>query len=278
MEISRVVCPLGRWTLRRKRRGDACALPKVPQKLASLANIFCTKRSWSAMRPRIALLRQAHFALRVVLRSERELGCDRVVALEPNQEIKHPHSPANRETVAHISAKDCVYRRNQTQHIARFEENFDELLRVPRIDEPKINVHRAVHRSLVSCKQALCLARVIEHFVQSISAFFAAEHGKKNAAAKNRVDKSGGVACKQPAIAVQTRGSIGEIRFDINFRNAPRVCHPFRNTWLFRQCLLEEIFGVELGIPKNFTIQNDSNTRSLTGKWNQPEPAINGAN
>ena len=84
------------------------------------------------------------------LRHERELRCDRVMALQPNQKIKHPHPPANGKTVAHISAKHCVYRWSETEHIARREENFDELLRVPRINEPKINVHRAVHGSLVS--------------------------------------------------------------------------------------------------------------------------------
>ena len=46
---------------------------------------------------------------------------------------------------------------------------------------------------------------MIEHFVQSVGAFFAAENRKENATAENRVDESGGVACKQPAIAVQTR-------------------------------------------------------------------------
>jgi hypothetical protein len=36
-------------------------------------------------------------------------------------------------------------RRGEPEHIARCEENFDELLGVPRIDEPKVDVHRAVH-------------------------------------------------------------------------------------------------------------------------------------
>src|SRR5215468_422107 len=112
------------------------------------------------------------------------------MALQPNQEVKHPHPPSNGKTVAHISAKHCVYRRNKTKHTARCQENFDEFFRVPRIDETKINVHRAIHRSLVSREQAFCLARVIKHFVQSIGAFFTAEHGKKNTAAKNWVDKS----------------------------------------------------------------------------------------
>src|SRR5262245_30048856 len=151
------------------------------------------------------------------LRHERELRRDRVVTLQPNQEIKYPHSPANRKTVTHVSAKHCIYCLSKTQHGARREENFDELLRIPRIDEPKINVHRAIHRSLILREQAFGLARVIEHFVQSVGAFFTAEDCKKNAAAKDRINESGGVACKQPAIAVQTRASIREIRFDMDF-------------------------------------------------------------
>src|SRR4029077_14430523 len=98
------------------------------------------------------------------------------------------------------------------------------------------------------------------------------------AAAKNRVDESGGVARKQPAIAVQTRASIGEIRFDIDLRDAPRVCHPFRDGWLLCQRLLEKIASAELGLPKSVTVQNYSDARSLIGKWNQPEPAINSTN
>src|SRR5262249_47569766 len=122
----------------------------------------------------------------------------------------------NGKTIAHISAKHCVYRRNKTEHTARCEENFDKLLRVPRIDEPKINVHRAVHRSLVTWEQPFCFARTIEHFVQSICAQLAAEDRKKNAAAEDRIDKSGRVACKQPAITIQTLASIGKIRFDVD--------------------------------------------------------------
>src|SRR5207249_2934043 len=98
----------------------------------------------------------------------------------------------------------------------------------------------------VSREEAFCLARTIEHFVQGVGTSFAAEHSKKDAAAKNWIDKSRCVACKQPAIAVQTRASIGEIRFDIGFRDALRVYHPFRNRWLFHQCLLEKIVSAEL--------------------------------
>ena len=94
--------------------------------------------------------------------------------MQPNQEIKDPHPPANGETIADIPPAYCVHRRDETEHIARREENFDELLRVPRIDEPKINIHRAVHRTFVSGEQASGLARTVEHFVENVSAFLTA--------------------------------------------------------------------------------------------------------
>src|SRR6476659_8148436 len=119
---------------------------------------------------------------------------------------------------------------------------------------------------------------MIKHFVQSVGAFFTAEHCKKNAAAKNRIDESGGVARKQPAIAVQTRASIREIGFDIGLRNAPRVRHAFRDGWLFRQSLLEKIVSTELGFAKSFTVENNADARSLIRKWNQPEPTIDSTN
>src|SRR5215216_1974672 len=72
--------------------------------------------------------------------------------------------------------------------------------------------------------------------------------------------------------------SIGEIRFNMDFRGAPRICHSCRYGWLFRQRLLEKIFRAELGFTKSFTVENHSDTRSLIGKWNQPEPAIDGTN
>src|ERR1700747_897591 len=118
------------------------------------------------------------------------------MTLHPNQKIKQPHAPANRETVAYISAKYCIYRWSKTEHTAWCEENFDEFLRVPRIDEPKINIHGAVHRSLVSREQPFRLVRMIKYFVQRVGTEFAAEHRKENAAAENRIDEFGRVAGK----------------------------------------------------------------------------------
>ena len=45
--------------------------------------------------------------------------------LQPNQEIRDPHSPANWKAVADISAKHSLHGRCKTEHVARCEENFD---------------------------------------------------------------------------------------------------------------------------------------------------------
>src|SRR4051794_6339426 len=139
-----------------------------------------------------------------------------MMTLQPNQEIEDPHPPPNGKTIPHISAKHCVHRRGKTERVAWREENFHELFGVPRIDEPKVNIHRAVHRAFVSGERAFGLARTVEHFVKNISAFLAAEYRKKNSAAKDRINESGGVSCKQPAVAVQTCAAVGKIRFHVN--------------------------------------------------------------
>src|SRR6202035_4002492 len=130
-----------------------------------------------------------------VLWHERESWRDRMMALQPNQKIKHPHPPANGEAVADISAKHCIHCGRKPEHIARRKENFDKLLCVPCIHETKINIHRAVHRSLIPRKQPLRLVRTIENFVKRIGSKFGAEHGQKSAATKNWIDKTGGIAC-----------------------------------------------------------------------------------
>src|ERR1051326_666296 len=60
----------------------------------------------------------------------------------------------------------------------------------------------------------------------------------------------------------------------MDLRDAVRVCHAFCNAWLFRHRFLEKIVSAELGFPKGFTFENHSDTRSLMGKRDQPEPAI----
>src|SRR5438067_11012073 len=94
-----------------------------------------------------------------------------MAALQPNQEIKDPHPPANGETIADVSAEYCVHCRGETKHIAWREENLDELLRVPGIDEQEINIHRAVHRTYASGEQTIGLSRTIEHIDKNVNPF-----------------------------------------------------------------------------------------------------------
>src|SRR4029077_11655898 len=107
------------------------------------------------------------------------------------------------------------------------------------------------------------LTRMIKNFVKRVGGKFAAEHGKENAAAKNWIDKTGGIACKQPSVAVQSRGAIREVRFDVNLRDTPRVCHPFGDSWLFSQNFFEKVFRAELGLSKRFAVENHSNAGTL---------------
>ena len=78
---------------------------------------------------------------------------------------------------------------------------------------------------------------MIQRFVQSIGALFTAEDSQKNAAAKDWIDETGGIACQQPAIAMELAAAIGEIRGNVNFRSTPRVRHPFGDDGLFGERL-----------------------------------------
>ena len=198
------------------------------------------------------------------------------MTLQPNEKIKDPHAPANGEAVADISAKHSVHCGREPEHIAWCKEDFDELLCVPCVHKAKVNIHRAIHCSLVLREQPLRLVRMVENFVERVGGKFAAEHGKENAATKNWIDKTGGIACKQPSVAVQSRGAIGKIRLDVNLRHTPGACHPFGGNWLFGQCLIEKFFSAELGLSKRFAVENHSNAGALSAEWNQPEPAIDG--
>src|SRR5262249_58828444 len=187
-----------------------------------------------------------------------------MMALQPDQKIKHPHPPANREAVANVSAKHGVHCGRKPEHIAWRKEDFDELFRVPCVHEAKVNIHRAIHRSLVPRKQLGRLTRMIKNFVKCVGGKFAAEHGKENAATKNWIDKTGGIACKQPSVAVQSRGPIREVRFDVNLRDTPRACHPFGDSWLFGECSIEKFFSVELGLAKRFAVEHHTNAGAFS--------------
>ena len=121
-----------------------------------------------------------------------------------------------------------------------------------------------IELTLMSRKQAFGLARMIEHFVQRVGALFAAEHRKKNPLLKMGSMNPAASPVSNQRSPYKRRASIGEIRFDINLRDASRVCHSFCNGWLFRQRFLEKIFSTELGFPKSFTVENHSDTCSLS--------------
>src|ERR1043165_6397125 len=93
---------------------------------------------------------------------ERESRRDRIIALQPNQKIKDPHSPSNGKTVANISAQHRVHCWCKPEDVAMHQKHFDELLRVPCVDKAKVNVHRTVDCSLVTREQAFRLSRMVK--------------------------------------------------------------------------------------------------------------------
>src|SRR5437879_9147135 len=60
---------------------------------------------------------------------------------------------------------------------------------LPRVHEPQINVHRAIHRPFVTPKKFSRSFGVVESFVQSVGALFAAENGQENRSEERRVGK-----------------------------------------------------------------------------------------
>src|SRR5213594_277466 len=215
---------------------------------------------------------QTDFRLRcrrfVFLRDKRESRRDRMMALQPNKKIKDPHAPANGEAIADISAKHCVHCWRKPKHIARRQKHFDEFLRVPRVDKTEIDIHRSINCALITREEALRLSRMSKNFAKNVRALLAAEHSQENAAAKNWIDETGGIACKQPAVAMQSCAAIGEVRFNISLRRPPCAHHPFCDDRLFRQRLFEKVFGAQFRFAKSFTVENHSNASALGGEWN----------
>src|SRR6266496_1314518 len=215
---------------------------------------------------------QADFRLRhrrfLLLWDKREPRRDRMMTLQPNQKIKDPHAPANGEAVADISPKHCVHCWRKPKHIARRQKHLDELLRVPSVDKTEIDIHRPIDCALITREEAFRLSRMSKNFVKNVCALLAAEHSQKYAAAKNWIDETGGIACKQPAVTMQSCAAIGEVRFNINWRHAPRVYHPLCDDRLFRQRLFEKVFGAQFRFAKSFTVENHSDTGAFGGEWN----------
>src|SRR5437667_2845155 len=230
----------------------------------SAFGVRCVFASLSSGQTDFRLRRRRFF----FLRDKREPRRDRMMTLQPDQKIKDPHAPANGKAVANVSAKHCVHCWRKPKHIARRQKYFDELLRVPRVDKTEIDIHRPIDCALITREEALRFSRMSKNFVKNVCALLAAEHSQENATAKNWIDETGGIACKQPAVAMQSCASIGEVRFNINLRHAPGAYHPLCDDWLLRQRLFEKVFGAQLGLAKDFTVENHSDTGALCGEWN----------
>ena len=93
----------------------------------------------------------------------------------------------------------------------------------------------AIHRPFVTPTKFSRSFGVVENFVQSVGALFAAENGQENAAAENWIDETGSVTSEQPAIAMEFCTAIRKICGGINLRYALRTCHSFGDDRLLGQ-------------------------------------------
>src|ERR1043166_5944027 len=211
------------------------------------------------------------------LRHQRAPRDDRIIFLKPDNEIKGPHAPTDGESVADVAAEHGVDRRRQTEDITRREEHLDEFFPVPRVDEPQVDVHRAIERAGVATEETSCHPRVIEHVIENIGALFAAEDGQKHAAAKNRIDEPSSVTGEQPPVAVQLCATIRKIGGYVYFRNALRVRHTFGDDRLLDQRLLKKIFRAHLCGAKSFLVEHNANAGALCRERDDPEPPIDSA-
>src|SRR5260370_7291205 len=172
--------------------------------------------------------------------------------------------------------RSCGWR--EAEQVARWKGDFDEFLCVPGVNKTQINIHCTIDRSLVTAKEPARLMRMIQHFVQSIGALFTAEDSEKNAATKDWIDKSGSIACEQPAIAVQLPAAIGEIVRDVNFRSATPVPHSFGDYRLFATPLAPKLFWNQFRTPQHFAVEHDADAGAFGCQGDHPKPAIDSAN
>jgi len=177
-------------------------------------------------------------------RLERQSRTKRPAFLQTHDEIKKFHAPANRETVADVSAQHCIHRRRNLQEIGLGQEHFDEFLaRIPRIHEAQVNIHRAINRALITREQAATSSRIIECLMQSIGRFFPGENSEENSAAKDRIDETGGIAREQPAITDELCIAKRKIGRGIDLRDAPALTDAIAEQRLFGQGALEEFLA-----------------------------------
>src|SRR3712207_7852112 len=70
----------------------------------------------------------------------------------PPRSTLFPYTTLFRSAGADVAAEHCIDRRWQLHEILWVEKDLDELVRIPRVHELQVDVHRAVHRDRKSTR------------------------------------------------------------------------------------------------------------------------------
>ena len=124
----------------------------------------------------------------------------------------------------------------QFQRVLWEKKHFHELLGVPGGGPSQINVKHAANPPFIITESLRPFPRLIQNQVERIRRLFAGEQSEVNATAEDRINKSCGVACQQPAIAGKLVVSIRKISGRINFRHAPGSVPSIRSRPVVLQC------------------------------------------
>ncbi len=119
---------------------------------------------------------------------------------------------------------------------------------------------------------------MIEHDIEDVGGLFAGKKGKENAAAKNRVDETGGVTGQHPAIAREAGLAVGKICARVSLGHAPGSGHAAGEERLPGERLFEELFRRFLRLPVKRGVADDADARTIVRQRNVPKPPIGRAN
>src|SRR6266513_295943 len=107
---------------------------------------------------------------------------------------------------------------------------------------------------------------------------FNSEDGEKNAATENRIDETGSITGKQPAISGESLTPIGKIRCAINLRNASARADAITHERLLGDGALEKFFGGKSRAFEVRRLQYNADTGAIIFQRDNPEPALQGPN
>ena len=161
-----------------------------------------------------------------------------------HKKIKQPHAPLDGETLSFVARKHGVDGGGDLHRVGRIEKHFDEFFAtaIPRVYEREIDVHNVIDSASVRSEKATLVRFVAQNLVQCVSGFFGGHDCQKNAAAKNWIDKSGGVTHEQPAVAEKFCVPIRVIAGGINRRDPLGSFHSLEHHRLFVDVFFKRLF------------------------------------